>query len=182
MQDINRKLECILKWCAVAHLHALTVAANSATIQTVLEQPLNPWHDSPVLEYHHEIKEKQHNHCDCFAQCDSIIPCKCDEQQNVRAVQQRITCNWPPIQLLKIIIIMSRMENGKSHRLNTWTGLGAASDATAATPSVLNINEPIIVPRPISDSVMNVLHIILLTIMSSDLNESLCTKTPSYLT
>lgn len=32
-----------------------------------------------------------------------------------------------------------------------------ARDATAATPSVLNINEPIIVPKPISDSVINVL-------------------------
>lgn len=32
-----------------------------------------------------------------------------------------------------------------------------ARDATAATPSVLNISEPIIVPKPISDSVINVL-------------------------
>lgn len=32
-----------------------------------------------------------------------------------------------------------------------------AREATAATPSVLNINEPIIVPKPMSDSVMNVL-------------------------
>lgn len=32
-----------------------------------------------------------------------------------------------------------------------------ARDATAATPSVLNISDPIIVPKPISDSVINVL-------------------------
>lgn len=32
-----------------------------------------------------------------------------------------------------------------------------AKDATAATPNVLNINEPIIVPRPMSDSVIKVL-------------------------
>lgn len=35
--------------------------------------------------------------------------------------------------------------------------LCVASDATAATPSVLNMREPIIVPRPMSDSVINVL-------------------------
>lgn len=32
------------------------------------------------------------------------------------------------------------------------TGSGAANDATAATPNVLNNNEPIIVPSPMSDS------------------------------
>lgn len=37
------------------------------------------------------------------------------------------------------------------------TGFGAANDATAATPNVLNINDPIMVPIPMSDSVMNVL-------------------------
>lgn len=40
---------------------------------------------------------------------------------------------------------------------SSWTGLAAANEATAATPSVLNINEPMIAPRPISDSAMNVL-------------------------
>lgn len=32
-----------------------------------------------------------------------------------------------------------------------------ANEATAATPNVLNIREPIIVPKPMSDSVINVL-------------------------
>lgn len=33
------------------------------------------------------------------------------------------------------------------------TGSGAAIDASAATPNVLNNNDPIIVPSPMSDSV-----------------------------
>lgn len=48
------------------------------------------------------------------------------------------------------------MESRAIGHQSSWTGFGAASDATAATPNVLNINEPIIVPRPISDFVMNV--------------------------
>lgn len=39
------------------------------------------------------------------------------------------------------------------------TGRGAASPARAATPSVLNANEPIIVPNPRSDCVINVLMV-----------------------
>lgn len=35
--------------------------------------------------------------------------------------------------------------------------LRVAIEATAATPNVLNINEPMMVPRPMSDSVINVL-------------------------
>lgn len=46
---------------------------------------------------------------------------------------------------------------GQLSQLSQFRTFRLARDATAATPSVLNINEPIIVPKPISDSVMNVL-------------------------
>lgn len=42
----------------------------------------------------------------------------------------------------------------------SWTGLMEASPAQAATPSVLNSIEPMMVPSPISDSVRNVLIVL----------------------
>lgn len=48
------------------------------------------------------------------------------------------------------------MESRVIGHQSNWTGFDAANDATAATPNVLNINEPIMVPKPISDSVTNV--------------------------
>lgn len=48
------------------------------------------------------------------------------------------------------------MESRAIGHQSNCTGSGAAIDASAATPSVLNINEPITVPSPRSDS-LNVL-------------------------
>lgn len=49
------------------------------------------------------------------------------------------------------------MESRVIGHQSNCTGFDAANDATAATPNVLNINEPITVPKPISDLVINVL-------------------------
>lgn len=49
------------------------------------------------------------------------------------------------------------MESRVMGHQSNCTGFDTASDATAATPNVLNINDPMIVPKPMSDSVTNVL-------------------------
>lgn len=61
--------------------------------------------------------------------------------------------NMKSTKMLILYVIASRVMGHQSN----CTGSDAARDATAATPNVLNINEPIIVPSPMSDSVTNVL-------------------------
>lgn len=61
---------------------------------------------------------------------------------------------------VKVATLMAKMKQSLANGYHSnWTGFFVAIPAQAATPSVLKNSVPIIAPKPISDSVTNVLII-----------------------
>lgn len=133
-----------------------TVACGEAAVHAILDKDTYGRHKLIVVERNQIVEQQKTHHDAGFNEAYAAAPSENQQNDRIEEIDDAIPSYGPPIQLNWLQMQMEitvKIPIGIIYQLLT---LFMAKAARPATPSVLNISEPMMVPKPMSDSSISV--------------------------